>query len=324
MSWKHYSGLFLVAFALPCLGQQFGMSGPISGFVFDEPTRSIRPIAGLPGAARLGGALSQDIDWATVSPDGRVALFQKHGEVRLLQLNVDSPDTDGVPVSGVIDSPNLSTWSRDSSAVGLYSSATNQLQWIRLTGQEVIPDPPLALAGVDGKVIGLCGHHASNSFFAAVAGNGVYRVNGLTGTSMLLELPGVSALAVQTNGQTLWVADRAGARVIEIANPAGDPEARELIHDDGKLTDISAIAVSADTNSLYLADRATSRLYTFERSRTILPEGIEIDMPATSFTALGRPSLLLLGQRKMVGDPLYVLELGANPGIFFIPAGAGQ
>jgi hypothetical protein len=324
MPWNLSRSLMVASIAIPCLAQQFGMSGPISGFVFDEPTRSLRPIAGLPGAARLGEVLLQDIDWATVSPDGRVTLFRKDGEVRLLHLNGDGLDPHGVSVSGVIDSPSLSTWSRNSSAVGLYSSSANELQWIRFTGQGVISDPPLPLAGVDGKVIGLCGDRDSGFFFAAVAGKGVYQVSESNGTTMLLELPGVSAMALQTNGQTLWVADRAGARVIEIGNPGGDPEPRELIQDSEKLTDISAIAASADASVLYLADRATRRLHILERSLLNLSDGIELDVPATSFAILSRPSLLLLGQRNAIGDPLYVLELGANPAIYFVPAGADQ
>lgn len=316
--------LIVAGIAIPCLAQQFGMSGPISGFVFDEPTGSIRPIAGLPGAARVGDVLLENIDWATVSPGGRVALFRKDGEVRLLHLGAGSLDPHGTPIPGAIDSPSLAAWTGDSSAVGIYSSSANVLQWIRLTSQGAIPEPPLPLAGADGKVIGLCGERGSGFLFAAVAGSGVYRVSESSGTTMVIELPGISAMALQSNGQTLWVADRVEARVIEIGNPGGDPEPRELIQDAEKLTDISAIAASADGSVLYLADRATRRLHIVERSLISLSDGFELEVPATRFAPLSRPSLMLLGQRSEIGEPLYVLEMGPNPAIFFVPAGADQ
>lgn len=324
MSPKLFPKLLFAAITLPCLAQQSGLSGPISGFVFDEPTRSLRPISGLPGGARLGDALLEDLDWATVSPNGRVALFRKHGEIRFLPLAGDIADPDGVSVSGVIDSPNLATWSLDSSAAGIYSSSTNELQWIRLTSQGVISDPPLPLAGVDGQVVGLCGDSRSGAFFAAVTGSGVYRVSASTGTTMLLELPGVSAVSLQANGNSLWVADRTGARVIEIINPGRDPEPREWIHDAEKFADISAIAVSSDGNFLYLADRETRRLHIFDRSTMTVSSEIELEVPATAFTPMGRESLLLLGQRNKTGEPLYIFEFATTRGVFFVPAGDGR
>ena len=62
------------ACALVALGEDSRMSGPIPGFVFHSPTRSIRPIVGVPGSAYLGAMVAQDFDAASVSPLGKSGL----------------------------------------------------------------------------------------------------------------------------------------------------------------------------------------------------------------------------------------------------------
>jgi len=311
----------VISLALPAMPQQIEMTGPISGFVFDQPSRSLRQVAGLPGAARLSDALLENIDWATIAPDGHAALLTRDTETRLLLLKSANHDPEGLPINGLLASPALAAWSPDSSAVALYSPSTQEFQWLRLTTHGPIADPPISAPSLPAIAASLVASAPSGPIFAAVPEAGIYRITDSHSAELLLELPAVSALALSNTGQTLWAADSAAARIIEIASPAGEASPRTIFQDEEKLAAVSALAASPDARHLYIAAR---RLYVVERTSESLPEGLELDTPATALAQLGHPSVLTLGQREKKGDPLYVLDLKALPGLFFVPAGDGR
>ena len=51
-----------------CVAQSVPIAGPMTGWVYDPPSRSLRAISGIPGAARLGGAVVDGISWGSVAP----------------------------------------------------------------------------------------------------------------------------------------------------------------------------------------------------------------------------------------------------------------
>ena len=55
-------------------GQMASLKGPISGIVYDAPSRSVRPVMGFPGSSYLGKAIVNDVQMASISPDGESAL----------------------------------------------------------------------------------------------------------------------------------------------------------------------------------------------------------------------------------------------------------
>jgi hypothetical protein len=310
--------------ALSCSGQEIRMTGPSIGLVFDQPSQSLRQIAGMPGAARLGDALVEAVDWASVSPDGRTALFTCQGVMRLLTLGGAEPNVEGVPVDGAVGSPTLAAWTKDASSVVLYSPAARSVQRVRLGAQLAVAEPPIELAGVEGTVTHLQAGGDSEVIVLAVAGIGVYRIGSSQGASLLASVADTAALAIDGAGKTLWVADRSNAQVLQISNLTDGPEVTKLVADPEKLSDLSALALSSNSQSLYLADRATRKLYVLDRSSNALSDGVELDMPATAITPLGRPSVFWLGQREKAGEPLYVLDDSAGPAVFFVPAGEGR
>src|SRR5581483_6926206 len=76
-----FAALFFVA---PLCAQQQEFSGPITGYVFDAATHSIRPLIGRPGAANLGAPWVTHWDVASVSPNGKMAIGVRAGAVRLI------------------------------------------------------------------------------------------------------------------------------------------------------------------------------------------------------------------------------------------------
>lgn len=314
----------VLGLVLSCFGQEIHMTGPSIGVVFDQPSRSLRQIAGMPGASRLADALVEDVDWASVSPNGRNALFAQQGVVRLLTVGATEQNAGGALIEGVVDSPVLAAWTNDSSSVVLYSQTARSVQRVRLGTQPAVAEPPIELTDVEGTVTHLrvAGDPAVIVF--AVAGAGVYRINPAQGISLLSSVPDIAALAIDGAGKTLWIADRANAQVLQMTNVADAPEVETVVADPEKLSDLSALALSANGQSLYLADRATRKLYVFDRPSSALSDGLELDTPATAISPLGRPSVFWLGQREKAGEPLYVLDDSAGPAVFFVPAGEGR
>ena len=112
--------------SLAAQGIQWG--GPISGLVYDSPTKSLRQILGFPGGARLGPALLEGVEWAAVSPTGKAALVVVQAQARLvtsLDLDQGAP---GRALDGVTKDPKLACWAEDSSTVVVYSSVDRSLQ----------------------------------------------------------------------------------------------------------------------------------------------------------------------------------------------------
>ncbi|MGC4053323.1 MAG: hypothetical protein QM757_28800 [Paludibaculum sp.] len=315
----------LCGLALSCFSQSLQIGGPIAGFVFDAPTGSLRQVLGMPGAARLSAPVLSDVTWASVAPNGQMALVARQGETRLVSRDNIGQDPAGAPVESILSEPQLSAWAADSSAVALYSSASNSIQWVRFSAQAATAETPIPLTGVDGTVTAITADPSSSLALVTVAGAGVYRVTTTDGTTQVLAAADISAIALEPGAATLWAADRANAQVLQIQNPGStEPAVSTLLADPEKLADVSALGLSSDRKQLYLASRTTSLLYWFDRSAAQLSDGIALDAPVTELLPLGRPSLLLLGARDKAGAALYVLDERSGPGIFFVPAPAGE
>jgi ABC-type uncharacterized transport system permease subunit len=310
--------------ALSCFAQGFQIGGPVAGLVFDAPSKSLRQVLGMPGAAHLSPALVADVDWASVAPNGRTAVVIRQGEARLVSAADIAQTPPGGGLEGLHEPPQWSAWAQDSSVVVLYSANTRALQWVRLNTQPPTLDPPIALDSVEGEVTALVTDATSKVAVVAVAGAGVYRVTS-EGAVLVLPMADASAIAMSPGGDLLWVADRSNGQVLEVASPASNPESRILLSDSERFADLSALALSSDNKRLYLANRSTRVLYWLDRSTSLLSEGLELDTPATLFSPLGRPSLLLLlGDRAKLGDPFYLLDEQSGPSLFFVPAGEGD
>lgn len=302
---------------LTCAAQDARLSGPVAGLVFDSATQSLRLVTGMPGAALLGPAVVPDLEWGSVAPNGRVALFWRNGEGRLYSPGAENPE---IPLPATVSLPVLSAWTAGSSSVVLYSAADHSAQWVRLAEQGPVPGPPISLPWSGADVTAFAADERSGSLFLAIAGRGVFRVDASGETVLLLALADASALTVDPGGNTLWVADRANASVLEIGAALSAPSIQSLGIDAERLADVSAMTVSAQQTHLYLANRSNHRLYRLDRASGVLTETAELYAPATMFHPLGRASVLLLGQRSGPDGSIFVLNDTTEPSVFFVPA----
>lgn len=324
MSSRMRLSLALCGAAFSCFAQGVQVGGPITGLVYDAPSKSLRQILGMPGAARLSSPLLSDVDWATVAPDGRTAVVLRQGAGWLVSSKNIGQDSAGTPIHGLLDSPQFSSWAEDSSSLVLYSNANRALQRVRLNVEAVEADPATPLSGVDGDVTAMAADKASGVVVITVAGVGVHLVGASGNATLLVATADASAIALEPGGKTLWVADRAGTQLVQVTQLGLSPESQVLISDPEKLADISALGLSFDQQRLYLANRATQLLYQFDRSASLLSESVALDAPANLLLPLGRSSLRLLGQRNKLGEPLYLLDERSGPGLFFVPAEEGD
>ena len=214
------SGIVMLAGTL-LLGEQLArLSGPESGFVFDEHTRSIRVIVGVPGAAYLGRAVVSDLDAGSVSPDGRLAVVVIGTQVALLRLGSEK-----AAASALGEAPGAVSrivWSDDSSVVALAGFAA-----FRVGGTGVADR--LRAAPADALAVNRNGTLLTmdNAVAAAVHGTEFYvavekqvlRVRNFEESPEMSHVASVedpAALAVSADGRTLWVADRASRSVLSI------------------------------------------------------------------------------------------------------------
>lgn len=303
--------------ALSCAAREIQFGGPVTGLVYDGPSKSLRWFLGIPGAARLGDAVASDLEWASVAPDGQRALLIHRGA-----LNTTTGDGQVTAVAGPVEPPQLACWASNSTAV-VYSASKRTLQWIRFGAGGAIADTAISLAGVDGTIVNLAADAASSLAVVAVAGSGAYRVTAAEGPAQLLTATDVAALTLEPGGQTLWVADRGNTQLVEIANPASDATPRTLIAAPDKLAGLAGIALSSDRKTLYLVTGTARQLYQWDRASATLSDAVALEADAGSIVPLG-PFLFLLGVRHQAQDPLYLFQQGPNPGVFFVPAPAGN
>lgn len=320
---KHRSGnaiIMAALAALPCAAQQVRFGGPLAGLVFDPPSRSLRAVLGMPGAARMSNPVLDEAAWASVAPNGRTVIVQRQGRFTAATVTSSFEQLELKPILGaeVIASSQLAAWSADSSAAVLYSASTKSAQWIRIATSGALADPAIP-AGIEGEVTAMAAASPGLAVLA-VAGQGVYRLTPNGSLHLVLPVEDPSAIAIDPSGQTLWAADRGQSQILRVANLASTPETGVAAIDQERLSDVSALGLSSSGKQLYAASRKTQRIHVMDISNGSLEAGAQLDAEATSFLPFGRSSLMLLGQRSQTDGPLYLFDEISGGSVFFVPA----
>lgn len=310
----------LLGLALSCAAQDLRVAGPVTGLVHDPSSQSLRLILGVPGAARLESPLISSVDWASVGPNGRLALALHHGETFLVSYDPATAELTQTPIEGALGAPSLAAWSADSSALTVYSGKSRRLQWIHLTPYGAFAAPALPLAGLDGAVTALATGKGCSKAAVAVDGGGVFLVDSYASLQPVLPTADAAAIEVGPGCQTIWAATRQTGEIVQVNLASDEPASEILFADPDRLADVSALALSSNQRRLYVADRASSRLVVFDLASASITSEIALDAPVTALSPAGRSSVLLLGPRSNPADPFYLVEDSGEPALFFIPA----
>lgn len=307
--------LSALSLAVPLAAQEINLHGPLTGFIYDESSRSVRPILGLAGAAHLGPSVYSDLDYASIAPNGRFALVVRSGQVAFID-DLTKPQPEAGLLEGAVAAPNRILWAADSSAAILCSRDAVQ----RVAGLPAAPvfEQPVTLPSAPrGRMVTLAADSPARSIAVAIRGR--------TGGSLFLisesgdggQLGGVKDPAAATfsqDGLDLFVADRGTQQILffHAARPgsSGKPvlDASDAVGLAIFGNQLLVVGGSGLIRSYDLPALTLSRGYSLE-SR---PEGIE--------PVAGSPYYRLTSRRN-TGEILWLLDLRRDPPVFFVPAG---
>lgn len=301
--------IFLVA-VLGAHGESGGIGGILSGVVFDAPSRSLRPVVGVPGAAYLGQPIARGFEAVSVAPDGRqaIALAQE-------RLYWVGDVFEGAPLHELAQNAGrweLAAWRGDSSQVALWLgdrlmlASPDGLVSLPLDGLEA---PIRALAVTDDGAV-----------LAGVVGAGLYLLEPGAAPALVASLADSAGIAVA--GDRAWVADRASRQVLEIRRYRETPEVIVFAGAGRGVADPIAVAVSRRGPALWIADAGGRKLARFDLATGAPLTEVTLDFEPSRLEALGGAGFLL-NDRTGEGEAVEVLvEDEAAPSVYFVPAPA--
>ncbi|BDC53173.1 hypothetical protein F183_A54880 (plasmid) [Bryobacterales bacterium F-183] len=326
------AGLMVLATASAFLQQDVRLSGPVSGWVYDPPTKSIRTVAGMPGAAVLGRAAFTDLAWASVAPaaaasSGKavaaLALREEGGALTALRADGTETTVDGwEPVAAGL--PRLMAWSENGSRAILVLDARDA-RVISITGDSVAASRlPLVESEAAAKITSIAA--SRDEWFASVAGAGIYRSRFDSPSEPTLLTPSASAedavLALDSARNVVYALEREAGILWRVSSTNG--EATVLSQEAAVLAGSTAIGVATSGRQLLVArgtsDRKLHRLDLEAMTWSEVPYGLD-GAPGTMFAPLSRAGVFLLGLRGSEQEALYLWDESADS-VFFVPAAA--
>jgi hypothetical protein len=298
--------------------QQAPLSGPVEGFTFDLPTRSLRPVIGSLGSASLGQPLL-NAAFGSVAPHQNYALTFQRDRCTLIE-GLGSEQRSSVQIPGSFAFPEAVSWSGDGTTAILYSRTGNWLQVISGLPSAANPGPSLSLSLLGGQLSSvttdLRGQHVVIGMVGAPGG--VFQVkDGGTFVPLLSAVEPV-AMALADDGTTLYAIDSTTSQMFEQNLTNLSSQSWPL---DG-LADPAALVSTKDAahrEVIYVAGRGDRLLKVFDSSTHAVLASIQLNFQPDVIQPLGSGSFLL-GSRSIADDILWSFTNAPQPTVFFIPA----
>ncbi len=311
--------LFASAVAAPWLWAQGGVVGPVSGIVFDQSARVLRPILGIPGASLLGEALEagSELTAAYVAPGQNWALAVTASGPAFLLLTHGAFSR--IWVGGVTASPERVAFSPSGTAVALY--AAGRIQVVR-----GLPDTPSMAGGlatgISGRSLRAAARRGLGSFavsddggYVLYAEGGSVRLWGAAGEDFAVMPAGSNTVVAFAPGGHDAAAADLSAGVVLLGDVPGAGSRRTLAAGGG-MAFPAGLAFSADGRRLFLADAAARSVTGFDLA-TGAPTVVSCDcVPAGLFPMGG-----LFRLNDAGAGPLWLLDSqNGDARMVFVPA----
>ena len=315
--WFISASLILLSWPAPPAGAQTSaFRGPLAGWVYSRSARTLRPILGVPGAARIGSPLLSHVDFASIAPDGNWALIVRAGHSSLINGIATQTPLES-PVSGFIDAVERVVWNRDGSAAVLYSAAANQLQRVQFSGAAATPDAPLDLSPW-GTPAALAIDPAGRQIAFGIVQSGLYVFSGGQSPALLSTMAQPAAAAFDSSGR-LYAFDADQQQIIAFDASMNPSTFASLAQPGVPAVAPAGLALSGDGRYLLLADSAAQAVRIYDTGSAALTRTIPLDFAPTRFEALSStPTILLNGDRAH--EWLLMLDAGQLPHLVFVPA----
>jgi hypothetical protein len=228
--------------------------GPVLGFVFEPRTGSLRPISGIPGAAKVGQPLSilHHVDNAVISPGQNYALIWRGNVPGLKLVRFDSPAEEPYELN-IDDAVTRVDFSRSGTAAAIWeadgvqvitglpespiSASKMQLQWGRMdpVASAVRNDGSAILAGFSDGAVGALALWSNDSGIRLIAAPAY-----------------PAAIVFDSSGKDALVADAVSNQVILIKDAEGAAATVLVAGEDQGIRSPQSVAFD-DSNELAIS-----------------------------------------------------------------------
>jgi hypothetical protein len=301
------------------LGQQSPLTGPVEGFVFDAPTRSIRTVLGSLGSATLGPALLEGVEYGSVAPHRNHAVAFRDGQC-LIVSGLGSEQVATATLFDALQVPDGAAWSGDGAVAVFFSRANNWIQVVKgLPGSPRL-EPSLDVSFLGGRLSAVVADsRGAQIVIGIVSGDsGVYRLADGGSPEFLLAVSNPIGLAFSSEGEGVYVLDGAARRisVLNLVNLTTESWAVDVLEEP---IAIGSTKDSAGRLVVYVVGRKDRSLLVFDAVTHEWTATLELSSAPTGLEPLGRGSFLL-GSRATNAEPIWSVVTGPQPALFFIPA----
>lgn len=239
------------------------ISGPVTGYVFHSPTKSIRPILGIPGGAVLANPIVSNLRFGSVSPDGKWAVVSRVDASAVVKLGL-AASVEQRP-AGLIAGIDLAAWGTSNQVAVVGSSSGKQIQTIRYSGGRWLVDTPRDLSHLAGSLTALSTDSTGGqvAFGMTDAAQSALYLESKTVPTLLISasVPVVAAFA--PGGQVLYAAGSAPG-VIEVFEGTKRARILMLAPEGGTLPEVTALAPSADGKRLLAIAKDLRKVWSFD------------------------------------------------------------
>ena len=296
---------------------------PVMGFVVDARVQAVRPIFGIPGAARIGppAALPFPVARAVFSRQGDsalVAVADEAGSVYLVRGLLDAfPDYLFLAPAGPQAALSLNLTGTD--AV-IYSAARQTIQWIHGLPAEPRPGAVVDASALAASVTALALESDGACAEIGVSdgdSGAVFRVcEAGAAAPRRLVLAG-APVAFAFAGADLLVVDRSRDEVLRVQNLDRDATAVLLAgRRDGVSRPVGA-RLSYDGQEVLVANAGTSEITVHSVSDSLLLGRILVPGEPTRLEVLGRGLVSVLDE--IGSGPLHIVDEAPERTVYFVP-----
>jgi hypothetical protein len=314
--------LFLFT-SLPCVAPAQSLSGPVEGFIYDAPTRSLRAVDGFPGSATFGPAILSDLDFGSVAPYKNYAIAFQSGHA-LFVSGLGSAHVSTSPIPDIFGPPEGAVWSSDGSVAVLYSRSGNWIQ--KLAGLPKMPraNPNLNLSALDGSLSAVAVD--TNGKQIAIGMRGAKGQVYLDGSNQnfipLVKIKNPISLSFSEDGSDLYALDGAALKLSAVTISDWSSQLLPLT----ELRDPFAILAGHDAANrpvVFVAGGKDRLVGVYNPASREMEAAVRLGFPPTVLQDLGRNSFVI-GSRMKSEDPLWLFTTAPRPAAYFVPAAAAS
>jgi len=297
-----------------CAQVAAGVAGPVTGFIFDPPSETIRPMLGIPGAAYLGDAVATGLSAAAVSPNGTLALGVERTGRLLLYTGLSHSGAHPVSVPGAIPGGSLFAWSADSSAAAVYAVGSLKAQIVTASAKAPAAGAAIDLSSLPGAVAAMA--FDGQRILVGVSG-GIFLASASSPPQKIADAVSPTAMAL-ANG-SLYFADQQTQEIWQISNYAAAPAAALFANDSGVNGPVG-LQVSADGQRLFVANAGSRKLTVYDIAARSALQTLELPFTPTRLDGFGNTSVFVMNGGAP--GPLYIARDGGagKAAVFFVPA----